>query len=258
MNLRIFTISLDSMPFICNHLPVFNRLSVPWLWVAAEGAAMNTESTSWCRPQQPRLSRDGTTAYLDSIKSHPRVKILRQKSWPSKDAMVRACIEGIKEDTILLEADSDELWESWQLEKIVKLFETMPKINAMHFYCRYYLGPNIIATSTDGYGNRKGSEWARAWRLRPYSKVISHEPARFSHCEFPILSRDETKAYKLVFEHYSWYTEQQVSYKANFYGYPSAVAQWKRLQANKVWPVADLSRFLSWVGPNASADLLHR
>lgn len=218
---------------------------------------MNNASTSWCKPQQPRLSRDGTTAYLDSIATHPRVKIIRQKSWPSKDAMVQACIECIKEETILGQIDSDELWQDWQLRRIVKLFETTPKINAMQFYCRYFVGQNIITTGEDCYGCNRG-EWMRFWRLKPWSKVIRHEPPIFSHCEVPILTRKETKAFDLVFDHLSYVNEQQVSFKGSFYGYPSAVAHWRRLQQNKVWPVKDLRTFLPWVGPNASADLLHK
>jgi len=256
MKVRFFTLVLDGMPFICNHLPVFNRLNLDWSWRIAEGAAMNNESTSWCKPQQPRLSRDGTTQYLDGLFTHPKIRVHRQKSWLSKDAMVRACVEDIKEETILIQIDADEHWESWQLEKIAKLFEVLPKVNAMKFFCRYFVGQNIITVGENCYGNNPG-EWSRAWRFKAWSKVISHEPAVFSHCEVPILTRDETAAYKLTFDHYAYVNEQQVSFKANFYGYPSAVSHWKRLQLNSNWPVR-LIDFLPWVDDRVMADQLHR
>lgn len=255
MKLVIFSIILDGEPFVEKHLPIFEQLSIPWEWRIAEGAAANTHCTAWCKPQAPRFSRDGTSEYLTSISTHPNVKLFRRQLWDGKVAMCNACVAGIDEECVLLEADIDEFFTAPQMERMVQMFEERPEAMRAFFWCRYWLGPNIIATSTNGYGNRNG-EWLRAFRFRPGMAFTRHETPVLDGNRGIAISREETKALGLVFEHYPWLLESTVSAKEKFYGYTNALQHWKRLQENGKWPVADLSRFLPWVGPNASADFV--
>jgi hypothetical protein len=245
---------LDAEPFIERHLAVFERLNLDWEWRIAEGAADNTHDTAWCRPQSPRFSRDGTTEYLTKISRHPKVKLFRRQLWDGKTAMCNACIADIKEPCILLQMDSDEIWNAWLLDRLVRKLEEMPEAMRAHFYCRYFLGKNIISTSTNGYGNRIG-EWLRVFRFEPGMMFSCHEPPILAGNKGPAITRDETRDLGLVFDHPAYMLEKQVAYKEAFYGYKGAVEQWKRLQANTEWPVRDLRRFLPWVGVGASADL---
>lgn len=257
MKLRVFTLALDAMPFITWHLPTFNRLNLDWHWYIAEGAAMNTHCTAWCKQQQPRLSRDGTTEYLHSIREHPRVTLLQRQSWDGKVEMCNACLEKIKDPCVLLQMDADEVWQHWQLERLANMREQYPHIVTARFYCRYFVGPNIVITSTNGYGNRP-SEWVRAWNFKPGMKFTKHEPPIMEGATAPVMNRDETKAAGLMFDHYAYAFEKQVAYKGQFYGYPNAVAHWRRLQAVKFFPVRDLKQYLPWVGPGVAADKLFK
>ena len=253
--LCIMTICLDSMPYITWHLPVFNRLTIPWRWIVAEGAAMNVKDTAWCRPQTPRLSNDGTTEYLNSLKGHPRITVLQRPSWDGKVEQCNACLALIKEPCLLLQVDSDELWTAEQLETLVSFFNAYEQIKSARFLCRYFLGVNVHITSRNGYGNHPG-EWLRAWRFEPGMKFLKHEPPVLAGCEGPCATREQTAEVGLVFDHWAYVFEKQVAYKEQFYGYKDAVKHWRRLQENKIWPVKNLQSFLPWVGPGVTADRL--
>jgi len=255
MKLHIFTIVLDGMPFISWHLPVFNRLKLDWHWYIAEGAAMNQHDTKWCRPQSPRLSRDGTTEFLNGLKWHPRITIIQKQRWQGKVEQCNACLDQIHKRGILLQLDCDEFWTPEQIEGIVNFFEAYENINSAQFYCRYFVGPNLVITNTDNYGNRNG-EWLRAWRYEPGMKFESHEPPLLRHATTPMASKDQTRECDLIFDHYSYVLESQVAYKSAFYGYRNAVQQWKRLQENKTWPV-ELRTYCGWVKDNALVDKIN-
>lgn len=252
MKLVVFTIVLDGMPFITKHLSVFEKLSIDFEWRVAEGASANTHCTTWCRPQSPRLSRDGTTEYLNTLTGHKNVKVFRRQLWDGKLAMCNACLAGLDEECVLIQSDVDEFFTVTQLERIVQMFKDYPEVMRAFFWCRYWLGPNIVSTSVNGYGNRNG-EWLRAFRYRPGMSFSRHEPPVLNGNQGMAIGRDGTMALGLVFDHYAWLLESQAAYKETFYGYQNARAHWKRLQENKSWPV-DLQKFLPWVGPNATAD----
>lgn len=244
------------MPFVDRHLPIFEKLSIPWEWRIAEGTAANTHCTSWCSKMAPRLSRDGTSEYLTSIMDHPNVKVFRRQLWDGKVAMCNTCLSGLSEECVLVQCDIDEFFTTEQLERIVKMFEERPEAMRAYFWCHYWLGENILSTSTDGYGNRAVGEWARAFRFRPGMVFNRHEPPVLNENRGIAITRGETAKLGLVFEHYAWYYEFQAAAKQNFYQYADALKHWKRLQENTAWPVRDLRSFLPWVGPGASADLV--
>lgn len=255
MKLHIFTICLDSIPFITWHLPIFNRLRCDWHWTIAHGAAMNVYDTSWCKPQQPRLSRDGTTEYLGTLRKHPRVTIIQKQSWDGKVEMVNACLPKHKEECVLLQVDCDELWTPDQLERILGIFWNTPTAGVLQFYCRYFVGQNIIVTSDNTWGSRQ-NEWTRAWRYKGGS-FVTHEPPVLSKINGGMVPRGETREMRLVFEHHAYVLPQQVAYKEAWYGYANGWEHWRRLQENRTWPVK-LSKFFPWVTDDAVADLLHK
>lgn len=256
MKLIIFTIVLDGFPFIKHHLAEFEKLSIPWEWRIAEGTSANKNCTAWCKPQTPRLSRDGTSEYLSEISKHPNVKVVRRQMWNGgKVEMCNACLSGISEECVLVQADVDEFWSANHLELIVQMFTEIPHAMRAFFWCRYFLGRNIVAINTDGYSNRKVGEWLRAFRYQPGTLFQRHEAPILDGNKGLSITRDETKGAGLVFDHFAWSLENQVAGKARLYPYPNSLDHWKKLQENKVWPVKNLKDFLPWVGDGASADL---
>lgn len=253
MMLHVMTLALDALPFLHWHLPALSMLDHPWRWYVVEGASMNGGSTKWCQPQRPRLSEDGTTQYLDSIASHPRVTVIRSDSWPSKDAMCNAALERMKTPGTLIQCDSDELWTSYQLCDIATCFEKKPNLDRMEFRCRYFYGPNIVVVGGD-----ERNHWARAWRFKPGQYFTSHEPPTLSDRRGELMRSGETARLGLIFDHYSYATEAQVAYKEHFYGYHNAVKHWRKLQENPFWPVRDLQQWLPWVPKGTQADRLFK
>lgn len=268
--IAIFTIVLDGMNFLPLQLATFNRLHTDWHWYCIEGAAMNTHDTSWCQPQQPRLSQDGSTAFLNSLRNHPRVTVIQQQRWDGKTRMCNAALERIKEPCVLMQIDVDEIWTPDQLDRLALLFENCKSYNCARFFCRYFVGPNIVLTTEGRYGNRNG-EWLRAWRFFPGMRFSKHEPPilkgvndvgeaggfsqQLVENERCIVKMD-TRAMKLIFDHWAYVFPSQVAYKEQFYGYTGALEQWRRLQRNDKWPVKNVRTFLPWVDEGVSADLL--
>lgn len=257
--LEIVTLALDAMPFLPIQLSNFNRIDtslVDWHWKIVHGVAANTGSTRWCRPHRPRLSADGTTELLATWKNHPRIKIYERPIWAGgKDEMFQHALNHITEPCTLLEADADEFWEHDQIETLVGFFNAYQEIAFARFFCQFFVGPNIVITSDNGYGNRP-SEWLRAWRYSG-QKLISHEPPVIDGLITSCATREQTREAGLVFQHWAYALEKSVAFKENYYGYKDAVSHWRRLQANTQWP-CDLGSYLPWVGPNVTADRLHK
>lgn len=248
MKLVAFTIVLDGMPFIERHLPVFQQLKIPWQWIVVEGAAGNTADTSWCKPQEMRLSKDGTHEYLCLL--HGTIHHLTADLWLNKTEMCNAALERIEEPCVLMQIDADELWTPYQLGKIVELFEEYPTLAAARFACRYFVGPDLMLEGEHCYGDYD-DEWLRAWRFTPGDTFSTHEPPVLRHDHWPhdrydVLTKAESRKLGLVFNHFPYVTESQVAYKEKFYGYTGLMDQWKALQANQKWPVP-LSRFFAHV-----------
>ncbi|MFA6239962.1 MAG: glycosyltransferase [Candidatus Hydrogenedentales bacterium] len=255
MKLEIFTIALDAMPFITWHLPVFNRLKLDWHWTIAEGAAMNTHCTSWCKPQPPHNSRDGTLKYLAEIKAfHPRITLLSSSAWDGKVSQCNACLSHISEPCILLQMDADEIWTRQQLESLVAFFEAHREINCARFFCRYFVGQSLITVGEDCYGNNPG-EWLRAWRFYPGQKFERHEGPALAGVRESSATREQTRGCDLVFDHYAYAFEEQVRFKQDFYNYPDAVNHWLGLQRHNQFP-CKLKPFLPWVDDRVVVDRL--
>lgn len=253
MKLTALTICLDGEPYIERHLPEFEKMKHEWQWCVVHGASQNGGSTRWCRKQEPRLSHDGTTEYLATIKHHPNVELWESKSWPSKDAMVNAPLPFIREPCVLMQIDADEIWTAEQLDGVVQMFEQLPHIMRAYFWCRYYVGPDIIAITENGWSNRS-SEWLRAWRFSRFMRFNSHEPPVLAWNQGPMLGRDFTRSRGLVFEHFAYATEAHVRYKSEFYRYGQrAIDGWKALQENTNFPCL-LKDYFPWADGNVVAD----
>jgi hypothetical protein len=242
--LDIFTIVLNGMPYIREHLPVFSRLRIPWRWHIVEGVAKPVGCGRWNSPVRPTdhqawLSNDGTTEYLNSIQCD-QVRLYRPPvaAWEGKLEMVNAPLTVpwccITPGSVLHEMDVDEFWTTRQLETIHELFTTGGAGRGW-YWCDYYLGPTVHMANRSQPGNEPGHAWVRTHRYtgQPWT---AHEPP-----VIPFEGREakhaETESLGLVFKHFAYVTEAQIQFKENYYRYSGLVAQWKALQANTNWPV---------------------
>lgn len=250
MTVHFLSIVLDGMPWITMHYPMMRTLPFDWVWHVVEGVAEPVECTSWCKRIPPRLSEDGTTQYLDSIDFDDRVRIYRRKSWRGKIQMVNEPLAHITEKCLLWQIDSDEVWTAQQIDRMRRMFLSDPSRTSAQFYCRYFVGPNLVTTDFGLYGNRD-YDWIRVWRFKPGMKFLSHEPPRLTGDTGPRFSQMETAASGLIFDHFAYALEPTVAFKQRYYAgkhnhYDNAVANWQKLQANKVFP-AKLRKFFRWV-----------
>lgn len=252
--LEIFTIVLNGMPFIKEHLPIFSRLKAPWRWHIVEGVALPEKCTGWCQPALPAdhnnwRSNDGTSEYLDSVASKNVLIYRAPGPWHGKLDMCNAPLVNISKGAVLHEIDVDEFWTPEQLETIYWLF-TSQGAGRGWYYCDYYLGPDIHVTNRARPGNATDHAWIRTHRYagQPWQ---AHEPPAIPF-EGREAKHDETYGHFLEFKHFAYATEAQVRFKENYYRYANAVAQWRALQANTQWPV-NPGYFLHWVHPQFGA-----
>ncbi len=254
--LHVVTLALNAHPLLLIQFSNLNRYDGNWMWHIVHGTAANTGSTAWCQRLPPGLSSDGTTELLATWRGHPHIRIYERALWTGgKDEMFATALTQIRQPCVLLQADADEFFEPDQLSRLVDFMTCTPDFLCARFFCRFFVGPNIVITSEHGYGNRP-SEWLRAWNFEPHMTFESHEPPKFVGLSAPCATREHTRDEGLVFQHWAYMFEEQVAFKERFYGYTDAVRHWKRLQSNHKWPIKDLREFLPWVERGVSADLL--
>lgn len=261
--ITFFTIVRDGMPWITKHYPVFKSLDLEWRWIVVEGTAANTNCTSWCAPVMPRLSNDGTTDYLiDLAKQDDRVHHIPAFLWRGgKVEMCNWALGLIAQPCLLWQVDSDEVWRKEQIQTVARLFIENPWFNSAFFWCRYFVGPDIVTLGRDCYGNNTAYEWKRVWRFEPGMRFKTHEPPFLAAVQDRPMPHDMTENHGCVFDHYAYATEAQVRFKQEYYAgknnpcghlYANAVEGWKRLQKNDKWPVK-LKDYLPWVDDRAQA-----
>jgi hypothetical protein len=246
--IHIYTLALDAVKFLPLQLEVFEGIKRPWVWHIVTGVAENVSDTRWCAKIAPRLSRDGTEEWLHKHSNHPNIRVYRRQLWPGKTAMCNAAISKINEDCILMQIDADEFWSAEQLEKICQIYRS-GNYDRIRFYCRYYVGEDLIVSSDQGYGNKPG-EWSRSWLFKPGMFYTCHEPPVLEGCGRREMSREESRGLGLVFDHFAYVLEEQVAFKEVYYKYSGAVYGWKKLQAHTQFP-AKLKQFLGWVDDDA-------
>ena len=179
--LAIFTIALDAIRFLPAQLYTFNRLDCDWTWYIAEGTAISPYNDLFNKSIAPRLSADGTTEFLNSIKAHPRVHVLQNPLWPSKTYMCNALLDLIHEPCVLMQIDADELWGPRVIEAAVRLIDD-GAYDCARFFCRYFVGPNLVTSGHDCFGNTPDAWW-RAWSFEPGQKFVTHAPPVLKGCD---------------------------------------------------------------------------
>jgi hypothetical protein len=256
MHLHVFTIALDAMPWLSSLFVELNRLERPWTWTIVEGVSLPVADTGWMKGRCARLSRDGTHEFLMDLAHHPLITIISKTQWDGKTQMCNAALPDVP--CVLLQADADELWTAKQMNGLVELFERDADLSIVKVRMRYFLGPNIVSTSVDGYGNRR-TEWMRAWRYAPPMQFNRHEPPVLGNNRGKTMDADETFKHIGAVDHYAWATASQALFKQTIYGdqYADAYQQWMGLQRAET-PVPDLQAHLPWVGRGASADTLYK
>ncbi|MGE5681143.1 MAG: class I SAM-dependent methyltransferase, partial [Bacillota bacterium] len=275
--IHFFTIVLNGKPFIEHHINVFNKLPFKWHWHIVEGVADLVHDTAWSVNNggvitsdfhENGLSNDGTSQYLNELKNHyaGNITIYRKndgKYWNGKVEMVNAPLENIKEECLLWEIDVDEFWKSEQIITMRDLFIKNPKKTAAFYYCRFFVGENLLITSKDTYGNHSEYEWIRTWRYKPGLKWITHEPPSLAYetrsGEYIDMARlnpflhQETEREDIIFDHFAYVLPQQIIFKEKYYGYKDAYSKWKKLQqidGEKVF----LKDYFDWVNDDAVVE----
>lgn len=273
---HFFTIVLNGKPFIQYHIEAFKNLPYRWHWHIVEGVAALKHDTAWSVAQGGRitdalhregLSNDGTSDYLDRlVAAYPdNITVYRKprgEFWDGKLEMVNAPLSNIQESCLLWQIDADELWTREQLIQARELFLSHPDRTAAYYWCNYFVGERLVTTTRDTYGNNSGYEWLRTWRFSPGCRWAAHEPPRLCTpndagdwvdlASRKMLTHQETELAGLVFQHYAYVTEAQLSFKEDYYGYRNAVEQWRLLQSATL-PAA-LKDYFAWVTGGAHVD----
>lgn len=241
LDIHFFTIVLNGMPFIKYHFDTFSQIKKNWHWHIIEGPARLVKDTSWSVRNGGKLpkwayiggvSTDGTTEYINSLsKLFPEnVTVYRTEDgrpWAGKTEMVNAPLENIKEDCLLWQVDSDELWNIEDIVKLSGKLEESDK-NCALVQCIFFVGPNKVVTSTGTWGNRD-TEWLRVWKYKSGMRWIKHEPPVLSGIELnPLTYKDNPS-----FFHYAYVTEDQIRFKEEYYGYKGLLENWKKLNETK-------------------------
>ena len=268
--IHFFTIVLNGTPFIEYHINVLKQLPFRWHWHIIEGVADLKNDTAWSLKNGGEiiellhnngLSNDGTTKYLDNLKKLYRdnITIYRKTNgefWNGKLEMVNEPLKNIKEDCLLWQIDSDELWKAEQIIDVRNMFLSDKDRTSAYFYCRYFVGEKLYIATKNTYGNHSEYEWLRVWNYQPGDKWISHEPPTLCREIAPEVwvdlskvnsfTQEDTFQRKLVFQHYAYVTEAQLRFKEMYYGYKNALSKWKNLNSQEHYP-ACLRDYFDWV-----------
>jgi len=277
LKINFFTIVLNGMPFIDKHINTFLQITPKWHWHIIEGVAELKNDTAWSLANGGKiensfhnegLSNDGTTEYLDLLKEKfpNNITIYRKPHgifWNGKTEMVNAPLPTIDEECLLWEIDVDEFWSVPQINNCHKLFFDNPQKFAAFYWCEYFVGKNILISTRNGYANNPASEWERTWRFLPHFRWAAHEPPTLVEKTYGgqmkavrnrgAFSHEETEKQGLIFQHFAYALEPQLKFKEIYYGYKGAVASWKRLQSNTLFPVK-LSDYFDWVNDETMVD----
>ena len=277
MPIHFFTIVLNGEPFIHYHIEVLQQLPFKWHWHIIEGVADQKHDSAWMLSLGGKItdelhcggrSKDGTSDYIDEIaRLYPKnITVYRKPEgifWDGKREMVNAPLENIKEECLLWQVDTDELWTAEQICTARQMFINHPEKTAAFYWCWYFVGENLVISSRNCYAQNPQQDWLRTWRFKPGASWASHEPPRLvealpnSECRDvaavnPFL-HEETEKQGLVFQHFAYVTLEQLRFKQIYYGYKNAVVEWMALQAQTEFPVR-LGNYFSWVQDETMVD----
>ena len=270
LEIHFFTIVVNGKPFIDNHIKIFSSLPLKWHWHIVEGIADLKHDTAWSLVNGGNISPsfhangrsiDGTSEYIDQLSAvYPdQISVYRKpigEFWNGKLEMVNAPLKSIQKECLLWQIDVDEFWTKEQILAGHKMFEDNPKKYAAFFWCHYFVGPNLLITTRNGYANNPTYEWQRVWRFKPHFFWAAHEPPTLVELDYSgklnsvinrgVFSHDETEKNGLVFQHFAYVTPSQLTFKESYYGYKNALENWKKLQTSSNFPVL-LKNYFPWV-----------
>lgn len=90
-----------------------------------------------------------------------------------------------------------------------------------YFHCHFFIGPDLLTVTEDGWGHSKTNEWLRAWVFKPRESLwLRHAPPELATYDEvsgwklmageACITREETQRRGLVFTHYAYVLEEQV------------------------------------------------
>jgi hypothetical protein len=276
LEVHFFTIVVNGMPFIKWHINIFNQMKLKWHWHIVEGIAEHRKDTAWSLKYGAKiiddmhksgLSTDGTSEYLDELSlSYPHnIHVYRpynEKFWNGKVEMCNVFLNRLPDTCLLWQIDVDEFWDSGQIETVHELFIKKPHKTTAWFFCNFFVGPDLMITSKDTYGNYSHYEWIRVWRFHRGMFWLRHEPPTLcintilGPCDIanidPI-SHDETESLGLRFDHYAYVLPEQLRFKEKYYGLKNALEYWLKLQNQTEFPVL-LKNYFPWVRDDAIVE----
>lgn len=278
---HFFSIVINGEPFIRYHIDIFKQLPFKWHWHIVEGVADLKHDTSWSvqlggyisdEIHKNGRSCDDTTEYIDKLaKIYPdNITIYRKPEgvfWDGKQEMVNAPLANIREECLLWQVDVDELWTLAQICTAREMFISNPSKTAAFYWCWYFVGEKLIISTRNCYAQNPQQEWLRTWRFKPGYIWASHEPpilvepladGQYNNVAStnPFLHQ-ETEAHGLVFQHFAYVTQEQLSFKEKYYGYKNAVDQWICLQNNHKFPIL-LREYFPWVKDDTQVNIAYR
>ncbi|WP_414751966.1 FkbM family methyltransferase [Anabaena sp. CCY 9910] len=279
--IHFFTIVINGEPFIRYHIDIFKQLPFKWHWHIVEGVADLKHDTSWSvqlggyvsdEIHKNGRSCDDTTEYIDKLaKIYPdNITIYRKPEgvfWDGKQEMVNAPLPNIREECLLWQVDVDEIWTLAQICTAREMFISNPSKTSAFYWCWYFVGEKLIISTRNCYAQNPQQEWLRTWRFKPGYIWASHEPpilvepladGQYNNVAStnPFLHQ-ETEAHGLVFQHFAYVTQEQLSFKEKYYGYKNAVDQWICLQNNHKFPIL-LREYFPWVKDDTQVNIAYR
>lgn len=224
---------------------------------------------NWSRSPKSNRSRDQRSSQEENnINRILRRKLIANEScvWIDKLQMINAGIHSMSEPGVLFQIDVDELWT---VESIVAAYRLIAhgkspkelKVSApkcLRVHCHFFIAPNLVTVTKNGYGHSDEYEWTRVWAFSPGDTFASHAPpillqfngvrereyawdilggeqleqsinGSFTTRGVPCLNPESTVAAGVGFTHYAYVYKEQVQFKERFYGYEGATEAWQRL-----------------------------
>lgn len=237
------------MPWVTFHYPEFRKLKLPWEWHVIDGLAEQEHGHVGGYG-----STDGTKEYFRDMKWDNRVQFHNLLNVASMAFTMNVPMGSISAETLVFKVDCDEIWTADQIHEIHAMFSENPSKNHALFWCNYYIGPKVIVTTRNAWGNKSG-EWPRVWRVNPGARWFAETPPIIEGMVLNAFTQDQTERRGLVFDHYAYVLESQAREKDVRYHQTGTYEGWLRLQKNTQWPVR-LKNFFPWVEPEVMADCI--
>jgi hypothetical protein len=144
----------------------------------------------------------------------------------------------IYEADYIWQIDTDEFYTNENIKKIINLLNT-EQPSRVDFFANHFWGDfnHCIDERSDGaWANQ--IPWMRIFKINKDSSWISHEPPNMYFNEYEkIISKYETLKLKIKLDHYSYVTDNQVSFKSKFYNAPNKLKLFNEWKKDKNMPI---------------------